>query len=313
MNVRETPPNPPTWASAWISSSFWARESPAHHFHTFATIGPVFAETVAATARAFGLDEVVDVGAGDGALARRLAASAPGGLAVTGIDQRPAPPDFPGTWITAVWNVTTAAWEPAAEESAAGLAAISTRPALVVALEWLDDLAAPVVVRRADGWRHVRVDGRDGPHVSAADAAWLARWWSGPRGEVGRSRDAAWAWWARHAAPGSVLLLVDYGHLRATRRPTFRGYRAGVPVPPTPEVNLTAHVAIDAVDAAVRAAGAERVRLSRVREVVAAAPEVSGTGLAAIAARGERAFYAGPAGDLWWMCHTVGELATMGP
>jgi SAM-dependent MidA family methyltransferase len=62
-----------------------------------------------------------------------------------------------------------------------------------------------------------------------------------------------------------VALAVDYGH-EAPARPrggTLTGYRDGRQVPPVPDgsVNLTAHVALDSVAAAGRAAGAGDTRL----------------------------------------------------
>jgi SAM-dependent MidA family methyltransferase len=59
---------------------------------------------------------------------------------------------------------------------------------------------------------------------------------------------------------GALLLLVDYAHTRADRPAagSLAGYRAGRLVPTVPDgsCDLTAHVALDAVAAAARAAGA---------------------------------------------------------
>ena len=143
---------------------------------------------------------------------------------------------------------------------------------LLVANEWLDDVPLDVVEQTTDGPRLVLVDADGaeslGPPPDPADRAWLDRWWPlaeiGDRAEVGRPRDDAWA-----AAVGridrGVAVAIDYGH-EATGRPvggTLAGYRAGALVPPVPDgrANLTAHVALDSVAAAGRAAGAGDTRL----------------------------------------------------
>jgi SAM-dependent MidA family methyltransferase len=111
---------------------------------------------------------------------------------------------------------------------------------------------------------------------------WCARWWPldaaapGTRAEVGLPRDA---WWQGHARllsrmGGGLLLAVDYAHTVATRPPlgTLSGYRAGRLVPPVPDgsCDVTAHVALDAVEAAGRAAGASPGVLVRQDEALRA-------------------------------------------
>lgn len=81
-------------------------------------------------------------------------------------------------------------------------------------------------------------------------------WAPGERVEIGRNRDDAWnalvADVARHAAPGSVVVGVDYGHTRASRPPlgTLTGFRDGIECPPTPDgsCDVTAHVVVDSLD-----------------------------------------------------------------
>lgn len=305
---------PRTWVDAWSSTDFWKRNQPESHFHGLATVGTLFATAVLELARERGLRRIIDIGAGHGALLHRLHALDPT-LDLVGIDQRPRPPGCPGTWWMSRWSADS--WSPGLDPLAAG-------PALIVGLELLDDIPAPVVQHVDDMWRHRCTDGSIGPAVHDADTVWLERWWDEgvSHAEVGRSRDDAWAAVARAASPGSTLLMVDYGHVRGERRPTFTAHRAGHMIDPTrlgssdaSSVNLTAHVAVDAVDAAMRDAGAERYAMGRVRDVIARlgsstldaspAPDV----LTDLARRGERRFYAGPAGDFWWLCHTMGPCS----
>ena len=105
------------------------------------------------------------------------------------------------------------------------------------------------------------------------------------------------------AAAGGAALLVDYGHTRADRPPTgsLAGFRAGRAVAPRPlpERNLTAHVAVDAVAAAVTAAGARTVLAGRQHEVLPGLlpPVQAGVGvLEALAARSRRQALTAPSG-----------------
>ncbi|MFN8074994.1 MAG: SAM-dependent methyltransferase [Kineosporiaceae bacterium] len=162
---------------------------------------------------------------------------------------------------------------------------------LVTAFELLDVVACPVVERDADGrWRRVHVQpatGRErlGARVDGDDAAWLARWWDGAadpdtrgegaRAEVGRSREEVWAGLVRAVADhpgGGVLLAVDYAHTLTTRpaEGSLAAFRAGRAVPPRADGNcdVTAHVAMDAVEAAGEAAGAVTIaRLSQAEAI----------------------------------------------
>ena len=74
----------------------------------------------------------------------------------------------------------------------------------------------------------------------------------GDRIEVGLARDEAWADLVARVDSGT-LVAVDYGHTRAERpsRGTLTAYRHGVQCQPVPDgtMDLTAHVAIDTLDA----------------------------------------------------------------
>ena len=77
---------------------------------------------------------------------------------------------------------------------------------------------------------------------------------AGLRAELGSTRDAAWADVVGRVRRG-VAVAVDYGHTRDARPPfgSLRSYRHGVEVDVVPDGarDVTAHVAVDAVAAAV--------------------------------------------------------------
>jgi hypothetical protein len=92
---------------------------------------------------------------------------------------------------------------------------------------------------------------------------------------------------------------------------SLAGYREGrlVPAQPSSRVNLTAAVAVDAVEAAGVAAGARTVRLAQQADVVAASRPVSLTEdpLAGLVARSELAALRSPRvwGRQWWLLQAV--------
>lgn len=97
----------------------------------------------------------------------------------------------------------------------------------------------------ADGTEH------HGGDLAAADLAWAQRWWSdGPRIEIGRTRDEAWADLLSRIDHG-LAVAVDYGHTRQVRPPggSLTAYRFGTVVDPVPDgtCDLTAHVAVDSL------------------------------------------------------------------
>jgi SAM-dependent MidA family methyltransferase len=256
------------WEDAWREAlfgpaGFYRRpEGPAGHFRTAAHAAPsVLADAIARLGRSVGCSGVLDLGAGRGELLTALARrenDAPQ-LRLHGVDvvDRPAllPPRV--GWTRADRGVPYAAFD----------------GALVVAWELLDTVPCPVLEIGADGRARVvlvepgtgreRLDGAP----SDEDLSWCRRWWpvrdapEGARIEVGRTRDA---WWAGHVdllgrLGGGLLLAVDYAHTAAARPVlgTLSGYRRGRLVPPVPDgsCDVTAHVALDAVEAAGRGAG----------------------------------------------------------
>jgi SAM-dependent MidA family methyltransferase len=247
---------------------------------------------VAGLARHTGCSRVVDVGAGRGELLAALAvlADPPDGvrLALHGCDVVPRPAGLPGGvgWSAGL----DALLAPTAQDVLDG--------ALVVGWELLDVVPCPVVEVDDDGTaREVLVDpatGRErlGDPPGPDDAAWLARWWPldgrppGTRAEVGRPRDALWSALAARCAAtphGAVLLAVDYAHTAAARPPagSLTGYRGGLLVDPVPDgsCDVTAHVALDAVAAAVAGvAGATTGGVVRQREALRALGLAAGPG-----------------------------------
>ncbi|MEU9828275.1 SAM-dependent methyltransferase [Micromonospora chersina] len=158
---------------------------------------------------------------------------------------------------------------------------------LLVATEWLDNVPLDLAGHTPEGWRYVLVNPATGEEstgdpVSPEDADWLNQWWPSPaptaplikefasemgpesdanllingvtgRGEVGRSRDEAWADAVGRLDRG-LALAVDYGHLRDGRPlgGTLTGFRGGRQVVAVPDgsCDVTAHVAIDSVASA---------------------------------------------------------------
>lgn len=296
----------PTWQSAWHAAlygpeGFYRRpEGPAGHFRTAAHAAPdELAAALGRLAAEHGCAALVDVGAGRGELLTALAADA-APLRLYGVDVVGRPPGLP----------PEVGWS-------AGLSALpddELAGALVVCWELLDVVPCPVLEVDGDGVpRNVHVEpstGREALGAAAAevDLAWRDRWWPGPsdegdRIEIGRPRDELWAGLVRRtaaAAGGGVLLAVDYAHAAAARPPmgSLAGFRAGRQVPPRPDgsMDVTAHVALDAVAAAGAAAGARDTVLTTQREA-----------LQRLGTRNAELLDAGSLGGFGWLLQRVGE------
>jgi SAM-dependent MidA family methyltransferase len=250
------PTSHPTWKQAWDAAlygaeGFFRREAPAAHFRTSVHASPLFAQALVRMTREAGLDTVVDIGAGRGELLAAMHALDPE-LELLGVEVAARPAGLPPAiaWTTAL---------PASVEG------------VVVANEWLDDIPCHVVEVDTDGrLRVVHVDpvtgaeelGRPLTHdsVPASLGAWVQRWWPldaaepGTRAEIGTTRDAAWADVVGRVTRG-IAVAVDYGHTAQDRPPfgSLRSYRDGheIDVVPDGSRDVTAHVAVDAVAAAV--------------------------------------------------------------
>ena len=199
---------------------------------------------------------VIDVGSGAGGLLKRLALEGTDARLI-GIDLRVRPPGLdPGIeWITGDARQVTS--------DLRGIRGV------VVAHEFLDDIPCEAVEADEDGRpRRILVDPISRQLLlgelldDPADLAWLKEWWPVTRpfmqAEIGSSRDDAWAAITGMLDAGAAVA-IDYGHTRAERVAgtwdggTLVGYRDGRVVTPVADgsCNLTAHVAIDSVAAAV--------------------------------------------------------------
>lgn len=259
-------------------------EDPGAHFRTSVHATPLFAEAI--TRLVVDIDrllghpdviDVVDVGAGRGELLTRIHHCLPDGLRrrtrLTAVEVRPMPVTAPAAgdiqWLADVPH---------------GIVG------LVLANEWLDNLAVDVVTQTGPDAepRYVTVDPRTGVEsvgtvVSDEDRSWLDNWWPMSTSdlrtvaEVGRRRDEAWAKVVTRLTRG-VALAIDYSHTRSERacgafaQGTLTGYREGREVLPVPDgrSDLTAHVALDACLSAGEATGATASLLTTQRAALKA-------------------------------------------
>jgi SAM-dependent MidA family methyltransferase len=224
-------PWPRPWADAWEDAlhgpdGFFRRERPLDHFRTSVAV-PAFATAVRRLAERVDDDlgrpdpfDVVDLGAGRGELL--------------------------ASWhdVPARWRLRSVDLGDPWPDEVVGL---------LLGHELLDTV--PCEVLEGDRLVLVDADGREslGPVAPPEVLAWRDRWWpGGERVEVGLARDRLWADAVSRLVAGTAVA-VDYGHVAATRRPTLTGYRRGAQVRPVPDgsCDLTAHVALDAVAAAV--------------------------------------------------------------
>ena len=304
-------------ASAYGPEGFWPRHRPEEHFKTAAASTSLLAEmTAAVTDRTPGLHVVIDLGAGSGQLMSALHELRPE-LQLVAVDLRERPVELPAAvcWARDLWDVRYNRWTTGEAEPWL----TRTEPVMIICCEWLDDLPVVVVRRHADGWRETVIsdNGEEqfGPRLHEDQLAWADRWWPiGHRAEVGLTRDRAWAALAAVVARrGGCALMIDYGH-RRNERPvdgSFAAYRDGRAVLPTPsgEVNLTAHVSVDAVRAAGEQAGLRTAFCCLQSEVVAdlLAPTPHPDPLADLARRSQQSALSSRYvwGSHWWLLQTA--------
>jgi SAM-dependent MidA family methyltransferase len=246
----------PSWRTAWDRAlygpdGFYRRHAPADHFRTAVHGSDLMARALLRLVEAHDLDTVVDVGAGRGELLVGLHRLAPE-LELLAVEVAPRPAGLPGP----------IAWSTVLPESVDGL---------VVAHEWLDNIPCHVAGVDDDGdVRVVHVDPSTGaesfghrvttPGVPPSMAEWLQEWWPlegrepGSRAEIGTARDRAWSDVVGRVERG-LAIAVDYGHTVGDRPVggSLRSYLEGrqVPVLPDGSRDVTAHVAVDSVAAAV--------------------------------------------------------------
>ena len=266
------------WSAAWTqaSNAFWSSERPESHFRTSA--GPIMARYIVFEIESLAvqvLDDltVIDIGAGGGELLGDVARLLPQPLRdrvhLIGVDVRCPVGDT--SWISA---------------RVPGDLGVAPVTGIVMAHEWLDEIACDVAIRHGECDYLLLVDtnGNEqrGPDLrddaacarlgvdAAAARDWLARWWplreDGDRAEIGIARDEAWQWMTSLLGRG-VALASDYAHDREARLSRYRkgtlaGYRHGRLVRPAADgcVNLTAHVAADACAATVPGTACHRQR-----------------------------------------------------
>ena len=248
------------WREAWHDALYGPRgfyrraEGPIGHFTT-ATHGPLgalLAEALGRLAEREGATHVVDVGCGRGELLVHLHDVRPD-LRLTGVDLVDRPASLPDA----------VEWIPS--PGGGGLPDVldDLTDVLVVAHEWLDVVPCTVAEVVAPGrLAVVLVDPATGSEslggpLSPDELDWCSRHWPveglavGSRVEVGATRDLAWAGLVARVRRGT-LLAVDYGHARGDRpaHGTLTAYRDGVLVPAVPDgsCDLTAHVAVDALE-----------------------------------------------------------------
>jgi SAM-dependent MidA family methyltransferase len=231
-------PNAPfrtAWAEALYGrDGFYRRQRPAAHFRTSVHASPLFATAIARLARAIDATTVTDIGSGEGELGRVM----PADLTVSGLELDDALPE----------RLT----------------------GLVIANEWLDNVPCSVAELDPDNTpRYLLANQTLGDVVDSNDLEWLDRWWPltepGDRAEIGTTRDEAWADVVRRLDDG-VAVAIDYGHVRAGRPPygTLTGFRSGRECDPVPDgsCDITAHVALDSLAAAVPGATITTQRLA---------------------------------------------------
>ena len=326
---------PVPWRSAWQRAlygpdGFYRRaEGPAGHFTTatHGATGRALARTLWAWADSYGLDGIVDVGAGRGELLQHLYAWEPE-RPLSGLDVVSRPRDLPDRvgWVESPGGASLPAnWSPSR--------------ALVVAHEWLDVVPCTIAEVAPDGtlrellapptpdscFEPCEIPAPDttnhslGPPLTGADLEWCQRFWPsaftsearpGDRVEVGRQRDEAWSALLDRLPSGSVAVAVDYGHTVADRprEGTLVAYREGHVVDPVPDgtCDLTAHVAVDSLRQTRRLRQREATDAVGAPEYVSAAVDPAAY-LQALADHSAVAELRRPGGfgDFWWVIAQV--------
>jgi SAM-dependent MidA family methyltransferase len=294
--------HPVPWREAWeralyAEDGFFRTSRPADHFRTSVHVG-AFAGAIAELVRRTGARTVVDLGAGGGELLQALLPLV-GDVGLIGVEVA----DRPGALPDQI------SWRRTLPDRIDGL---------LIANEWLDNIPCNIV--ELDDERVVRqvlVDPSTGAETlgDPYGSPWLRDWWSltqpGERAEVGDARDAAWSD-AVSRVTGTAIT-IDYGHTRDDRPPfgTLRSYAGGreTDVVPDGSRDVTAHVAVDSVAAAVGATMMRQREALRLLGLDGARPPLElahsdpGAYVRALGAAGEvgELIATGGLGDYWWI------------
>jgi SAM-dependent MidA family methyltransferase len=265
------------WRHAWnqANADFYDRNRAADHFSTSVEIGHHVAGALAQLARSE-RDRypnqpfwVIDVGSGTGQLLEQLRTLMPADVHFLGVDIRERPLQLHSAiqWRSIPINEGTAN---IVDED-------SDRAGVVIAHEFLDDIPCDIIELDDDlSPRVVLVDPKTGaeelgpglsdpaatrflePHHPREVRQWLDAWWPvtrpGARREVGLTRQRVWTALTRTVQVGCAVA-IDYAHNRADRATglwdggTVKGFSTGRPQRALPDgsVNITAHVALDAL------------------------------------------------------------------
>ena len=296
-----------TWREAWEAAlyggeGFYRTQLPTDHFRTSATASPVFADALLTLLSRERLSTVTDIGAGNGELLTALHVRDPQ-LSLSGVEIRPRPVTLPDA----------VAWTDTPPDRLDGL---------VIANELLDNHPCEVVELDESGTVRVvevqpsTLEERLGDAADDDATDWLDRWWPlekpGHRAEVGRARETWWADLCDRVGDG-MTLAIDYGHLRSERPldGTLTSYRAGRQTAPSLDGghDVTAHVAVDALAAAVNGSLQSQRDALRELDVSGARPPQTLASIdpqeyvKALSAAGEAAELMEPSGlgGFWWV------------
>ncbi|CAB4891145.1 MAG: hypothetical protein F2923_00925 [Actinobacteria bacterium] len=256
------------WKEAWEeaafgSSGFYLQQHPYEHFATSVSQDGLASSLLPYLLRALDQLErvtVVDVGAGDGDLGVQLhnllGISMRSRVHFLALDVRPRPSNLPECieWVQGDARATIASVEPG--------------NMLLIAHEFLDDLPCDVVEVDQACLAHLGVMDEETRHLNFGPVLcfpaherqiqWLEKWWPAKRplmrAEIGSSRDEFWNLATSRITAGFAIA-IDYGHVSQDRQRglwdggTLAGYRHAMTVTPVADnsVNLTAHVAMDAI------------------------------------------------------------------
>lgn len=265
------------WADAWrqANSTFYASNQAEDHFAT-----SIHADEQVANALAHVITQqheahrdqdffVIDVGSGAGRLLEQLRTRVDADVHLLGVDIRERPQ---GLSPDIQWRQVTVS---EGNDDVTGVQ--GDIAGVVIAHEFIDDIPCEVFELDEDtSPRIVLVDPATGaedlgPHlddpaaaallgsIRAAEVrAWLDAWWPptrpGARREVGITRQRVWSALTRSVHAGCAVA-IDYAHTHADRIAgvwdggTLKGFSGGRPHRAVPDgsVNITAHVALDAL------------------------------------------------------------------